>query len=336
MSDLRISTQPGDTNGAERAKRATAVTDAMAFATTTGAMLLGILAAEAEQQQASAAAVGHDVQDLQGATAPHDTPQVDAGALAPEASGANAASLLPINGDTQPQAQSTADTLLHHVVDHAAPLADPSTMQPVSDPLSEAGATAWHSTSQADASAQEQTSDGALSALALTDIGATEALPDSLTDALQDLSATAVQTLETTLTSAGQTVLDLVDQTAQLIEGATAALHNPIGSMLDPALGSISSTLGDVSGTLGHALGSPGGAEATLTEVPAALTAATAIEPAVASLPMIDAHPLVSDVTAPVQVDTAPLQLGFLGQSYVDSGDPHDGAFSAVGVHGFV
>ena len=92
MSDLRISTQPGDTNGAERAKRATAVTDAMAFATTTGAMLLGILAAEAEQQQASAAAVGHDVQDLQGATAPHDTPQVDAGALAPEASGANAAS----------------------------------------------------------------------------------------------------------------------------------------------------------------------------------------------------------------------------------------------------
>jgi hypothetical protein len=32
----------------------------------------------------------------------------------------------------------------------------------------------------------------------------------------------------------------------------------------------------------------------------------------------------------------APLQLGFIGQSYADPGDPHDGAFSAVGVHGFV
>jgi len=51
---------------------------------------------------------------------------------------------------------------------------------------------------------------------------------------------------------------------------------------------------------------------------------------------LINAHPLVSDVTAPIQVDAAPLQLGFLGQSYVDSGDPHDRAFSAVGVHGFI
>jgi hypothetical protein len=155
-----------------------------------------------------------------------------------------------------------------------------------------------------------------------------------LTEAVQDLSATTVQTVNTILTSAGQTVVDLVDDTVQLVDGATAALQNTIGE----GLGNISSTLGDVSGTLGHALGSlgGGGAEATLTEVPAALTAATGIEPAAASLPIIDGHPLVSDVTAPVQVDTAPLQLGFLGQSYVDSGDPHDGAFSAVGVHGFV
>lgn len=86
MSDLRISTQPGGTNGAERAKRATAVADAMAFATTTGAMLLGILAGEAEKQQASAATVGHNLQELQGATAPHDAPEVDAGGLAPDTS----------------------------------------------------------------------------------------------------------------------------------------------------------------------------------------------------------------------------------------------------------
>jgi hypothetical protein len=32
----------------------------------------------------------------------------------------------------------------------------------------------------------------------------------------------------------------------------------------------------------------------------------------------------------------ATLQLGFIGQSYADAGDPYDGAFSAVGMHGFV
>jgi hypothetical protein len=159
MSDLRKATQPGDTNGAERAKRATASADAVAFATTTGAMLLGILAAEAEQQQASAAAVGHDLQDLHGATAPHDAPQVDAGELAPETSAEHAASLLPINGDMQPPAQSTTDTLLHHIVDHA----DPSATQLVSDPLSDASAAGSESAllnSQSDESAQEQPSEG--------------------------------------------------------------------------------------------------------------------------------------------------------------------------------
>lgn len=281
--------------------------------------------------------------------------------------------------------------MIHHVADHA----DPSATPPVSDPLSEAGATAWHLTSESDASAQEQPGDGALSALALTNMGATVASPDSLSDGLQDLSVTALQSLNATLTDAGQTIVDLVQNSVQLIDGATAAFHDSIGDALDPALGSVSSVLGvgtdaltdvtsilgevsgtpsdvtstftdvartfadvsttpsdvtstigtlgvgggtpgDVSSTLGQALGSPSAAEATPIEVPAALTAETAIEPAAASLPMIDAHPLVSDVTAPVQVDTAPLQLGFLGQSYVDSGDPHDGAFSAVGVHGFV
>jgi len=247
----------------------------MAFATTTGAMLLGIFAAEAEQQT-SAAAVGHEVQDIQGATVPHDASHVDAGGLASETSAEHAATLLPVNGDAQPQAQSSVDALIHHDADHS----DSSATQIVSDPLSEASAATSESsllTGQPDQSAYEQSSDGALPALELTDIGATETALDALTGGLQDLSAITVESLNTTLTSAGQTVVDLLHNTT---DGATAALHNPIGSTLDPALGSISSTLGDVSGTLGHALGSL--SETTPVGLPAVLTATTAIEPATA------------------------------------------------------
>jgi hypothetical protein len=37
----------------------------------------------------------------------------------------------------------------------------------------------------------------------------------------------------------------------------------------------------------------------------------------------------------PVPSDLAPLQLGFLGQSLADAHNPHDGAFSALGIHTF-
>jgi len=34
-------------------------------------------------------------------------------------------------------------------------------------------------------------------------------------------------------------------------------------------------------------------------------------------------------------IPTSPLQLGFLGQPTTDGHEPHDGAFSALGVHHF-
>jgi hypothetical protein len=46
------------------------------------------------------------------------------------------------------------------------------------------------------------------------------------------------------------------------------------------------------------------------------------------SVPMLDTGSIV-----PVSVDHAPLQLGFLGQPHVEGHDPHDGAFSALGIH---
>jgi hypothetical protein len=35
----------------------------------------------------------------------------------------------------------------------------------------------------------------------------------------------------------------------------------------------------------------------------------------------------------PVSLDHAPLHLGFLGQPHAEGHDPHDGAFSALGIH---
>jgi hypothetical protein len=45
-------------------------------------------------------------------------------------------------------------------------------------------------------------------------------------------------------------------------------------------------------------------------------------------LPMLDTGGII-----PVSLDHAPLQLGFLGQPHVEGHDPHDGAFSALGIH---
>jgi hypothetical protein len=45
-------------------------------------------------------------------------------------------------------------------------------------------------------------------------------------------------------------------------------------------------------------------------------------------LPMLDTGGIV-----PVSLDHTPLQLGFLGQPHAEGHDPHDGAFSALGIH---
>ena len=45
-------------------------------------------------------------------------------------------------------------------------------------------------------------------------------------------------------------------------------------------------------------------------------------------LPMLDTGGII-----PVSLDHGPLQLGFLGQPHADGHDPHDGAFSALGIH---
>jgi hypothetical protein len=53
-------------------------------------------------------------------------------------------------------------------------------------------------------------------------------------------------------------------------------------------------------------------------------------DPSAHNGPMFDTGGIV-----PIGFDHVPLQLGFLGQPHSDGHDTHDGAFSALGLHGF-
>jgi hypothetical protein len=139
----------------------------------------------------------------------------------------------------------------------------------------------------------------------------------------------------------------LLDFTTTTLQSLTNTLTNGVQAIGD-ALHGITSTLGDALGPLGHAIGGLVGGPATPAAAaadllthngthpvdapqPDATSAATAFEPqsGASSITMLDGHALASDAVAPIHVDMAPLQLGFIGQSYADPGDPHDGRLSA-------
>lgn len=134
-------------------------------------------------------------------------------------------------------------------------------------------------------------------------------------------------------------------------------LADTVTGMVDTALATVSGTIAGLSATVGQLTSSLTDTVSHLTDgLIGSITGATHDTPATGVL-----EPLVANVLGPALspadfsgdthhgaslLDTAgaiptsllhpmPLQLGFLGQPTMDGHEPHDGAFSALGIHHF-
>jgi hypothetical protein len=134
-------------------------------------------------------------------------------------------------------------------------------------------------------------------------------------------------------------------------------LADTVTGIVDTALATVSGTIAGLSATVGQLTSSLSDTVSHLTDgLIGTVTGATHDAPATGVL-----EPLVTDILGPALsptdfsgdthhgaslLDTAgaiptsllhpmPLQLGFLGQPTMDGHEPHDGAFSALGIHHF-
>ena len=135
----------------------------------------------------------------------------------------------------------------------------------------------------------------------------------TLTDTVTGIVDTALATVSSTISSlnatVGQLTSTVTDTAGHLLEGLTGVVSGLIhdtpatGLLAPPAtdLSRLTSSTTDLSGATQH-------------DVPLLDTAG--------AIPTSLLHPI-------------PLQLGFLGQPTMDGHEPHDGAFSALGVHHF-
>jgi hypothetical protein len=140
----------------------------------------------------------------------------------------------------------------------------------------------------------------------------------------------------------GTSVHNLADTVTGIIDTALATVSSTISS-LNATVGQLTST---VTGTVGHLVdGLTGVVSGLIHDTPATgllaplatdlsgLTSSTTdISGAMQhDIPLLDtAGAIPTSLLHPI-----PLQLGFLGQPTMDGHEPHDGAFSALGVHHF-
>jgi hypothetical protein len=294
------------TEESERARHI-AAGETITLGTTAGTMLLGLLAGLEEAQ------ARHDPAD-RGAP-----PQAPVGtAPAP-----------PASADHLSPAPASHDVTPGDVEQHAGTLGTPPAQEPLpglhadlaaeSSPAPElAGAAMVHSLlgslpewEGSAAPADQGFSRGAGS------------VGDTLAPATSDLSGIIHQFAETitgivdaTLTAVSQTMLQLGESVGQF----ASSLTGTFGHLADGLTGTLSNLTHDPApATTGEPLSLSASSHATdgiihPHDTPLLDTAG--------AIPMTLFHPL-------------PLQLGFLGQPTLDGHDPHDGAFSALGVHHF-
>lgn len=135
------------------------------------------------------------------------------------------------------------------------------------------------------------------------------ALADTVTGIVDTALATVSSTIASLSATAGQLTSTLTGTVSHLVDGLTGAvtglIHDAPGTgLLEPLttnLSGLTSGATDFSGSAQH-------------DIPLLDTAG--------AIPTSLLHPM-------------PLQLGFLGQPTMDGHEPHDGAFSALGIHHF-
>ncbi|WFU16424.1 hypothetical protein [Bradyrhizobium sp. CB3481] len=137
----------------------------------------------------------------------------------------------------------------------------------------------------------------------------------------------------------GATVHTVTDTVTGLVDTALTTVSSTIAS-LSTTVGQLTSTLSDTvshltDGLLGTITGSAHDAPSTgvlgplVTDLLA--PALSPVDTASHEIPLLDtAGAIPTSLLHPM-----PLQLGFLGQPTMDGHEPHDGAFSALGIHHF-
>jgi hypothetical protein len=246
------------------------------------------------------------------------------------------AAVHPLPAEITPAALVPADPEPNHQDQHAgtieAPAADLS-------PALHAGATATTLPQDANATLDHTSSgevlatDAFASSPALSGIGTSAdhapsaGASGSIASPTLDLGA-SVHTLADTVTGIVDTALATVSSTISSLSATvgqlTSSLSNTVSHLTDGLIGTITGASHDAPATgvleplvadiLGPALSPADFSGATQHDVPLLDTAG--------AIPTSLLHPM-------------PLQLGFLGQPTMDGHEPHDGAFSALGVHHF-
>jgi hypothetical protein len=142
------------------------------------------------------------------------------------------------------------------------------------------------------------------------DLGASvHTLADTVTSVVDTALATVSSTISSLKATVGQLTSTVTDTVGHLVDGLTGVVSGLIHDT--PATGLLAPLATDLSG---------------LTSSPTDLSGATQHD-----VPLLDTAGVIpTSLLHPI-----PLQLGFLGQPTMDGHEPHDGAFSALGVHHF-
>jgi hypothetical protein len=131
------------------------------------------------------------------------------------------------------------------------------------------------------------------------------------------------------------TVSGIVDTAFATVSGTIASLGATVGQLTTSLTGTVGHLLDGLAGTvtgLIHDAPATSGLEPLTTGLSGLTSSATDLSGnAQHDIPLLDtAGAIPTSLLHPI-----PLQLGFLGQPTMDGHEPHDGAFSALGIHHF-
>jgi hypothetical protein len=296
---------------AERARHI-AASETAAFATTAGAMLLGVVAgAEAAQHRgehqpqppmaiepALPPAVSHPSSDVPtaataaGPEQSHDDQHTGAmPAAAPDSAPA-------VHADATPEPGASTETAPGHAATPAHDLVSSIQVWDFS-----AGAHQAHA-------AQDSPGPGAAATPSLPDLGTT----------VHQLAGTVADLIDTPLAMVSDTIAKLGATVGQL----TSSLSDTISHLTDGLTGTVSG--------LAHAAPVTGVLEPLVTDLlgPAS-KGIDASDTSQHGAPLFDSAGAIPTAL----LHPLPLHLGFLGQPTIDGHETHDGAFSALGIHHF-
>jgi hypothetical protein len=157
--------------------------------------------------------------------------------------------------------------------------------------------------------------------------GASSGTSGSIASPTLDLGA-SVHTLVDTVTGIADTTLTAVSSTISSLSATvgqlTSTVTDTVGHLVDGLTGAVSGLLHDTpaTGLLAPVATDLSGLTSSTTDLSSATQHDVPLLDTAGAIPTSLLHPI-------------PLQLGFLGQPTMDGHEPHDGAFSALGVHHF-